>query len=135
MVERCESWTSSVQSDALTLEVLAIVAGVTLADPKAFDGSAQLEADLGVESIDLLDILYEMEERFSISIGAPPPFLDRAFFDDESGHVSAGGLTASGRALLRSHTYLSTERLESDQAVSYLGSVQSLVDLARYHML
>lgn len=115
--------------------VLEIITQVTLGEAEGFGAHSQLSADLGVESIDLLDILFKIEDAFGISLGSPPPpFLDGGFFEPEAGNLSGGRLTDAGRRALAGVPGLDAARLAGDGAAAYLGSVGALVDLVGGHL-
>lgn len=110
-------------------ELLALVCAITLHDPAGATEDDLLGRDLGVESIDLLDLLFQVEERLDVSLGEAPPFLDGAFFEASAGNLDGGRLTDAGREVLRGCVYLDPERMAGESCGAYLGSVRALVDL------
>ena len=58
---------------------------------------SRLEADLGAESIDFLDIVFRLEKNFSIKIPRGELFPE----DLDAGFMKDGLVTAEGLALLR----------------------------------
>ena len=59
--------------------------------------TSRLEADLGAESIDFLDIVFRLEKNFSIKIPRGELFPE----DLDAGFMKDGLVTAEGLALLR----------------------------------
>lgn len=110
--------------------VVKVVAKITLGQPQDIDLSQQLRGDLAIESIDLMDILYELEEHLGIRVGAGPLFLDPEFFEETSGAFQGDNLTEQGLTRLGVYPGLDPHQLAGPSARLYLGSVAALVDWA-----
>ena len=129
-----ESLSSSHRADVVQ-QVLNVVSSVTMTPAEGASEVSQLVEDLGVESIDLLDIFYQLEDAFSVDFGGLPVFLDRAFLESEAGNIKDGRLTKAGWDRLAPYPYLRRPRLEADNVGAYLGSVGALVDLVMDRLL
>lgn len=108
--------------------VIDVVTQVTLADKGNVTEASQLFDDLGVESIDFIDIIYNLETEFGVEIPNEAIFTDRDFFAPASGHWQDGRLTDSGVAALKAFGYLNPMRLAGDAPQRYVYSIEMLVD-------
>jgi len=100
-------------------EVLVDALGV---DDEEVTPEAKLEADLGAESIDYLDIAFRLEKAFDIKIGESEMF-DQSVLNDPN-YVQDGVVTEAGVAELKAkmpHADLS--EWEQDPKVDHLGDV------------
>ncbi len=100
-------------------EVLVDALGV---DDEEVTPEAKLEADLGAESIDYLDIAFRLEKAFDIKIGESEMF-DQSVLNDPK-YVQDGVVTEAGIAELKAkmpHADLS--QWEQDPQVEALGDV------------
>ncbi|MBN8645165.1 MAG: acyl carrier protein [Planctomycetes bacterium] len=77
-------------------DVLTDALGV---DDDEVTGSARLQADLGAESIDYLDISFKLEQAFGIKIGQGELFPDGSA--QNAGFVKDGRITPDGIDLLK----------------------------------
>ena len=71
------------------------------ADEDDITPEAELFADLDAESIDLLDITFQLEKAFDIQIPRAELFPGPADLGDEDGLVEEGQLTDAGMARLK----------------------------------
>jgi acyl carrier protein len=100
-------------------EVLVDALGV---DDDEVTPQAKLEADLGAESIDYLDIAFRLEKAFEIKIGESEMF-DQSVLNDPK-YVQDGTVTEAGIAELKAkmpHADLS--QWEQEPTVDSLGEV------------
>ncbi|CAN5580840.1 acyl carrier protein [soil metagenome] len=81
-------------------EVKATLIEALNADDDAVTPAARLQADLGAESIDFLDIVFRLERAFSIKIPRGELFPESIFQGDPS-LVKDGNVTPKGLAELR----------------------------------
>jgi acyl carrier protein len=77
--------------------VAAVLADCLGIEQATIHPSSHLENDLGVESIDLLDILYRLEEEFTVPMQREDLFPD-FLFTQHTKSMCDGELTGIGRA-------------------------------------
>lgn len=111
-----------------TKRIARVIAEVTLVEEDKINEDSHLFDDLGVESIDFVDIIYNLESEFGIEIPNDALFSDRNFLDEDTGHMADGVLTKEGRAALAAYPYLNQRRLAGENPGAYLYSVANLVD-------
>ena len=100
-------------------EVLEEALGV---DDDEVTPEARLNADLGAESIDYLDISFRLEKAFDIKIGESEMF-DQSVLS-EAGVVEDGVVTADGLAKLKEKMpHADLDAFEQDPQVDKLGDV------------
>lgn len=119
---------------AIQKQLIAIIADVLLTPLQELPEDAQLIEDLGIESIDLLDILYKLEDTFAIEVGEPLPVFDGDFYAPVSGNFDGGALTEKGIVALKRYPFLDEKRLAASDAKTYLRSLGLLIDLIAYHL-
>ncbi|MFM7205016.1 MAG: acyl carrier protein [Myxococcota bacterium] len=112
----------------IQLKIIDVVTQVTLADKSNVNGDSHLFDDLGVESIDFIDIIYNLDSAFGVEISSDMLFTDKDFFAPESGNWAAGGLTDKGKQALQAFGYLNKARALGPHAQQYLYSIEMLVD-------
>src|SRR5271156_5452556 len=83
--------------DAQVAKVLVEALGVDECDVKP---AATLQADLGAESIDFLDIVFRLEREFTIKIPRGELFPE-SIFQGDADFIQNGKVTAKGLAELR----------------------------------
>ena len=94
--------------------------------------TSTLQEDLGAESIDLLDILFRLEQEFDIEIPRGELFPE-AFFEKNPDLVQAGRLTASGlKELARRMPFADLTRIASNPEFGRLSDLFTVDLLARY---
>jgi acyl carrier protein len=120
---------SSNELHAKVTKVLAQALGVEEGDIKP---SATLQADLGAESIDFLDIVFRLEREFGIKIPRGELFFERV--SELSPEIVQGGqVTAEGLAALRSQMpYADLSALERDRRLNGLDDLLTVDLLTRY---
>lgn len=109
-------------------KIIDVVTQVTLADKSNVNGDSHLFDDLGVESIDFIDIIYNLDSAFGVEINSDMLFTDKDFFAPESGNWAGGTLTPKGRQALEAFAYLNKARAFGPNAQHYLYSIDMLVD-------
>jgi acyl carrier protein len=93
--------------------------------------SATLQADLGAESIDFLDIVFRLEREFEIKIPRGELFSERVL--ELSSEIEDGRVTAEGLAALRSQMpYADLTALERDRRLNRIGDLFTVDLLMRY---
>ena len=96
--------------------------------------SAALQADLGAESIDFLDIAFRLEREFGIKIPRGELFSERVF-ELCSQIVQDGQVTAEGLAALRAQMpYADLAALERDRRLNRIDDLFTVDFLTRYVM-
>jgi acyl carrier protein len=84
---------------------------------------ARLQADLGAESIDFLDILFRLEKEFGIKIDRAELFPE-SIFQGKPEFVQDGQVTALGlKELRRRYPFADLSAFEKDPAISHLGDL------------
>lgn len=98
-------------------EVLVDALGV---DEEDVTEAARLQADLGAESIDYLDISFKLEQAFGIKIGQGELFPDGSA--QNAGFVKDGRITPEGVALLKGKLpHVDFSQWEKDPQISKVG--------------
>ena len=118
----------------ITSRVIDVVVQVTLTDKNQVNEDSQLYEDLGVESIDFIDIIFNCETEFEIEIPNETVFTDREFFDPENGHWKDGKFTEKGLEEMKRFPYLDKKKLAGPDAKAYLYSLGMLVDYIEYRL-
>lgn len=108
-------------------KIIDVVTQVTLADKSNVGEDSHLFQDLGVESIDFIDIIYNLETAFGVEVSSDALFTDRDFFEPDAGHWDGKRFTAKGQEALEAFPYLNQARLAADPQ-HYLYSIGMLVD-------
>jgi acyl carrier protein len=117
------------QVDARINKVLGQALGV---DEHEIKPSATLQADLGAESIDFLDIVFRLEREFTIRIPRGELFSE-LLFEDATQIVEDGRLTDNGLATLRSKVpYADWSALERDRRLNRINDLITVDLLASY---
>lgn len=108
--------------------IIDVVIQVTLSDKSKVTETSQLYEDLGVESIDFIDIIFNCETEFGIEIPNESIFTDREFFSDGNGSWKDGRLTDQGKKALEAFPYLNPAKIDGPDAPTYAYSLEMLVD-------
>ena len=110
-------------------KVLVEALGVEEDDIKPF---ATLQADLGAESIDFLDIVFRLEREFEIKIPRGELFFEQ-IFERSAEIVQDGQVTAEGLAALRAQMpYADLTGLERDRRLNRIDDLLTVDLLTRY---
>lgn len=116
--------------DQIFEKVQGVLVEALAVDDDEVTPQATLFADLGAESIDVLDISFQLERAFDIKINQGELFPEGVTQDPE--YVQNGKLTDKGLATLRERLpHFDLSALEADrsvQSVVELFTVQSLVN-------
>ncbi len=93
--------------------------------------TASLVSDLGAESIDFLDIVFQLERAFGFKVGQGELFPEGVTQDPR--YVQAGKVTAEGLAALKARLpHVDFSAFEKDPQVSKVGSVFTVEALVNY---
>jgi acyl carrier protein len=94
--------------------------------------SATLQADLGAESIDFLDIMFRLEREFEIKIPRGELFFEQVF-ELSAEIVQDGQVTARGLAALRAQMpYADLTALERDRRLNRIDDLLTVDLLTKY---
>lgn len=118
----------------ITSRVIDVVVQITLTDKDQVTEDSQLYEDLGVESIDFIDIIFNCETEFGIEIPNETVFTDREFFNPENGNWKDGKFTEKGWEELKRFPYLNQKKLNGPDPKAYLYSLGMLVDYIEYRL-
>jgi acyl carrier protein len=92
---------------------------------------ATMVGDLGAESIDFLDIVFQLEQAFGITIPREDLFPDDILTNAE--YVSDGKVTAAGLEKLKSRMpFADLSRFEKNPQVQDFGNMLTVRDLCNY---
>lgn len=109
-------------------EVLVDALGV---DEDEVTPEARLQADLGAESIDFLDISFKLEQAFGFKIAQGEMFPDNVAQDPE--YVQDGRITPKGLTeLKRKLPHFDFSSFEADPQLSKIGNVFTVEALVKY---
>ncbi len=114
--------------------VIDVVVQVTLTDKRQVSEESQLYEDLGVESIDFIDIIFNCETEFEIEIPNESIFTDREFFNPENGNWKDGTFTEQGIKTLKQYPYLDASKISGPDPKAYLYSLGMLVDYIEHRL-
>jgi acyl carrier protein len=93
--------------------------------------TATITGDLGAESIDFLDIIFNLEKTFSIEISRDQLFPDDIFSNSQ--YVQNGRVTPEGlNAMKQRMPYVDLTKFEKDPKVQSFGALLTVQDLCRY---
>jgi acyl carrier protein len=120
---------SSSEIHTKVIKVLVQALGVEEDDIKP---SASLQADLGAESIDFLDIVFRLEREFGLKIPRGELFSERVY-ELSTEIVKDGQVTADGLAALRSQMpFADLTLLERDRRLNRIDDLFTVDLLTRY---
>ena len=109
-------------------EVLVEALGV---DDDEVTPDASLTADLGAESIDFLDIVFQLEQAFGFKIQQGELFPENVTQDPN--YVQDGRVTSKGLAALKERLpHIDFARLEADPQVGKVAEVFTVDALVRF---
>jgi acyl carrier protein len=115
--------------DARVTKVLVQALGVDEGDIKP---SATLQADLGAESIDFLDITFRLEREFGIKIARGELFAE-LILESAAEIVHDGEVTEHGLAALRAHMpFADWSELERDRRLNRIDDLFTVDLLSKY---
>jgi acyl carrier protein len=94
--------------------------------------TSTLQADLGAESIDFLDIVFRLEREFSIKIARDELFPE-SIFEGDPEFVRDGRVTAAGLEQLRARMPLADlTEFEKDPTIGKIGDLFTVQLIVRY---
>ena len=100
-------------------------------DEEEITRDATLQADLGAESIDFLDIVFRLERNFGIKIPRGELFPENLMADPE--WVADGKLTAKGVEELKTRLpYADISKFGDDPSVDKIGDLYTVEMLVQY---
>ena len=112
-------------------KVRAVLVDALGVDEEEVTPTAKLEADLGAESIDYLDIVFRLEKTFGIKINQGELFPEQVLNDPK--YVVEGKLTVQGMAELKQRLpHMDLSGFESSRKVSEFSSVFTVQDIVRF---
>lgn len=92
---------------------------------------ATMVGDLGAESIDFLDIVFQLEQSFGITIPREELFPDDILTNAE--YISDGKVTPAGLTKLKQRMpFADLSRFESNPQVQNFGNMLTVRDLCNY---
>jgi acyl carrier protein len=92
---------------------------------------ATLVGDLGAESIDFLDIVFNLEQNFSIEIDRSELFPEDILTNEDyvqDGVVSEAGLTALGERM----PFMDLSTFSNDPRIADFGNLMTVGDLCKF---
>ena len=93
--------------------------------------TATIIGDLGAESIDFLDIIFNLEKTFGIEISREQLFPDDIF--NKPDYVQQGRVTPEGLRVMKERMpYVDLSNFEKDPKVQSFGGMLTVQDLCRY---
>ena len=108
-----------------------VIADALGVDDDEVTPEATMVGDLGAESIDFLDIVFQLEKAFDIKIPREELFPEDILTNTE--YVEDGKLTADGLAKLKERMpFLDMSSFEKDPAVQHFGSLLTVNDMCQY---
>ena len=118
-------------SDEIFDSVKEILIDALACDDDEVSTSATLVGDLGAESIDFLDIVFNLEQNFSIEIPRSELFPEDILTNDEfvtDGNVTEAGLAALGERM----PFIDLSTFSSNPRVQDFGNLMIVGDLCKY---
>lgn len=120
--------------DEVLDKVKEVLTGALAVDDDQVQPKAKLNADLGAESIDYLDITFQLEKAFKIKIPQNDLIPQNLFTDPR--FVSNGMVTADGLAELhRLMPFADLSEFDKDPNINSFRDVFTVDTLVRYVML
>ena len=108
--------------DEIAVKVREVLVEALGVDDEEITPNASLVSDLGAESIDFLDIVFQLERAFGFKVGQGELFPEGVTQDPR--FVQGGKVTAEGLAALKTRLpHVDFSAFEKDPQVSKVGSV------------
>jgi acyl carrier protein len=118
--------------DEIYRKVSATLVEALNVDEDQITPRATLQGDLGVESIDFLDIVFRLERDFHIRIPRDALFPE-SFFQGNPQFVQDGRVTTEGLAELRARMpFADLSAFEKDPELSHMGDLFTVDLITRY---
>jgi acyl carrier protein len=119
--------------DEVFNKVKEVLVAALAVDEEEVTPTARLAEDLGAESIDFLDITFQLEKTFGIKI-PKGELLPESLFSDPN-FVQNGKVTPAGVAELKSRMpYADLSKFEADPEVSKFRDVFTVDTIVKYVM-
>ena len=118
-------------SDEIFDSVKEILIEALACDDDEVTTGATLVGDLGAESIDFLDIVFNLEQNFSIEIPRSELFPEDILTNDEfvaDGNVTEAGLAALGERM----PFIDLSTFSGKPRVQDFGNLMTVGDLCKY---
>ena len=118
-------------SDEIFDSVKEILIDALACDDDEVSETATLVGDLGAESIAFLDIVFKLEQNFSIEIPRSELFPEDILTNDEfetDGNVTEAGLAALGERM----PFINLSNFRMDPRVQDFGNLMTVGDLCKY---
>ena len=118
-------------SDEIFDSVKEILIEALACDDAEVTTGATLVGDLGAESIDFLDIVFNLEQNFSIEIPRSELFPEDILTNDEfvaDGNVTEAGLAALGERM----PFIDLSTFSGNPRVQDFGNLMTVGDLCKY---
>ena len=117
--------------DDILGKVRTVLVDALAVDEDEVTPTATLVGDLGAESIDFLDIVFKLEQVFSIKIGQGELFPEGVTQDPE--YVREGKVTSKGLAALKERLpHVDFSAFEKDPQVGKVAQVFTVETLVRF---
>ena len=121
----------SMTQDEIFEKVRGILTEALGVDDDEVTPQASLVADLGAESIDFLDIVFQLEKAFNVKIGQGEMFPESALQDER--YVHDGKVTDQGMAELKSRMpFADFSNFESDRSVEKVPAVVTVDSIVKF---
>lgn len=119
--------------DEVLAKVKEVLTTALAVDEEEVTPQARLSADLGAESIDYLDITFQLEKTFGIKIPKGELIPENLFSNPE--FVAAGKVTPKGLAELKARMpFADLSKFEADPDVNKFRDIFTVDTLVRYVM-
>jgi acyl carrier protein len=119
-------------SDEIYGKVVRVLVEALNVDEDEITPAASLQADLGAESIDFLDIVFRLEREFAIRIPRGELFPESVFQGDPE-FVREGKVTDKGLSELRSRMpYANLDDFDHDRRLSAVPTLFTVDLISRY---
>jgi acyl carrier protein len=117
--------------DEIFAKVKDVLVDALAVDEEDVQPGASLFKDLGAESIDVLDIIFKLEQQFKIKIGQGELFPEDVMKDPR--YVTGGKVTPLGiEELKRKLPHVDFAQLEKDPAVGKVFDILTVDALVRF---
>ena len=123
----------SMTKDEVFAKVKEVLTSALAVDDDEVTLEAKLSEDLGAESIDYLDITFQLEKAFSIKIPKGELLPDNLFSNPE--FVQNGRMTEKGLAELKTRmSFADLSKFEADPDINKFRDIFTVDTLVRYVM-
>ena len=120
------------QRDEIQRKVAAVLVDALTVDDDQVTPEARLQADLGAESIDFLDIVFRLEREFNIKIPRGELFPESIFQGDPE-FVKEGRVTPKGLAELKAKMpFADLSKFEANPTLESIGDLFTVEAIVSY---